>query len=134
MTTVAFDGKTLAADTMAISGGLKRRTQKIFRLGDGRLFGGSGLYEEVLLVRDWLNDGGVKPKLEDFSGLVISNGKAFLLGQLLVLMPLDDKYAVGSGRDFAIAAMQLGKTAKESVEFAAQFDAWTGYEVETLET
>lgn len=47
----------------------------------------------------------------------------------------DKQYATGSGRDFALAAMYLGKTAKEAVEIASLFDTdcGNGVDVMTLE-
>ena len=38
-------------------------------------------------------------------------------------------YAIGSGADFALAAMDLGKTAKEAVEYAMTRDVYTGGKV-----
>lgn len=35
-------------------------------------------------------------------------------------------HAVGSGRDFAIAAMHYGKSAREAVELACLYDVSTG--------
>ncbi len=40
-------------------------------------------------------------------------------------MSLNKQYAIGSGRDFALAAMYLGKTAPEAVELAGRFDTGT---------
>lgn len=46
---------------------------------------------------------------------------------------IEDKLrAWGSGRDFALAAMHLGKTAAEAVTFACQFDSACGNGVDTL--
>ena len=44
----------------------------------------------------------------------------------------DRQAAVGSGRDFALAAMHLGKSAEEAVLVAAEFDPGTGNGVDTL--
>jgi hypothetical protein len=135
VTTIAWDGKTLAADSMSVAGmGLKRVVPKIFRLANGWLFGGSGEYQEVLLVRDWLN-GGEKPgKLDDFGGLLVKGPKeVFRIESKCVLMPIEDAFhACGSGRDFALAAMHLGRSAREAVEVALVFDAYSGGTVEEL--
>jgi hypothetical protein len=45
----------------------------------------------------------------------------------------DKPYAIGSGSDFALAAMDLGKTAEEAVSFAATRDPFTNTEVQKLE-
>lgn len=137
MTTIAWDGTTLAGDTLCVSYNLKREVQKIWRLADGRLYGGSGEYQGVLAVKQWLEDGepdDKEPLLDDFSAMVIDQkGHAFRLESQLVYMPIVEPYfAVGSGRDFALAAMFLGKNAREAVELAALFDIYTGFKVETL--
>ena len=41
-------------------------------------------------------------------------------------------FAIGSGRDFALAAMHLGKTAVEAVEVACHFDSGCGNGIDTL--
>jgi hypothetical protein len=45
----------------------------------------------------------------------------------------DETYATGSGRDYAIAAMHLGKSAAQAVEIASLFDPACGNGVDTLE-
>jgi ATP-dependent protease HslVU (ClpYQ) peptidase subunit len=44
----------------------------------------------------------------------------------------DKQFAIGSGRDFALAAMACGKTASEAVEVASMFDSNCGNGVDTL--
>lgn len=135
MTTIAWDGKTLAGDTVGISACMRRRVQKIFRLSSGDLFGAAGEYDEALLAKEWLEDQSKsKPTLKDFSGLLITEDGAFKLESALIRMPiLEPFHAIGSGRDFAIMAMHLGKTAREAVELTLIYDAYSGGPVETLE-
>ena len=57
MTTLAWDGHHLAADRQC-NGAFKSRARKLWRLGDGRLFGGAGEIEQILAVRAWLEKGG----------------------------------------------------------------------------
>jgi hypothetical protein len=45
----------------------------------------------------------------------------------------DAHHAIGSGRDFAAAAMYLGKTAREAVEVAMALTGFCGHGVDTLE-
>jgi ATP-dependent protease HslVU (ClpYQ) peptidase subunit len=42
-------------------------------------------------------------------------------------------WAFGSGRDFAIAAMACGKSAREAVEIACQFDTGCGLGVDVMQ-
>jgi len=134
MTTIAWDGTTLAGDTLVVAGNLKTAGVKLYRLQDGRLYGGSGYQEQVLAVREWLETAGEKPKLEQFAAILITpDGACLRLEEQLIPMPIQERFhAVGSGRDFAMAAMALGKTALEAVLLAAHWDAWTNDDVMTL--
>lgn len=137
MTTIAWDGKTLAADTQASSCGLKFRTSKIGRLKDGRLYGISGDADYGLAVVDWLN-GGEKPHQadkDDWSTILVIGLDGSINRyerRLIPITVLEHQHAIGSGRDFAMAAMACGKTAKEAVEIASQLDEATGGYIETL--
>lgn len=140
MTTIAWDGMTLAADTRGVVGeSLIIESHKVSRLADGRLYAACGRMADLLLVRDWLTAGGEKPAVDDtFAALLIeTSGQAFRLEEKLIPVPLWEPFhACGSGRDFALAAMALGQTAAAAVLLAMRFDIWTGGHVEsvTLET
>lgn len=117
-----------------IGDSLKVHFVKMYRLADGRLYGGSGTADDVLAVLAWLNEGGDKPTVEHFAALLIdTEGQCARLEGGLRPMPIREPFhSVGSGRDFAIAAMALGKTAADAVALAMQFDPWTGGDVQTL--
>ena len=128
MTTCAWDGHTLAADTRNTSRGLPFQSTKAFRLKDGRLYAGSGSAEDSQAVKAWLESGADKPKVENFVGIVIGHdGSIWRYEDKLVAFQINEPFhAIGSGRDFAIAAMSLGKTARDAVELASRFDIYTG--------
>ncbi len=148
MTVIAWDGKTLAADKRACLGGLIRTTTKIFRAfdpvtSDGVLvgYGGDAACGEELLA--WFKRG-AKPeeypplrKPEDWARLlVIGRGGTICFYENTpypVKFARGQAFAIGSGRDFALAAMQCGKTAQEAVEVATVFDNGCGNGVDTLE-
>lgn len=133
MTTIARDGKTLAADTRSTSGGMPWDCIKAYRLSDGRLYAASGAAEECEAVFAWLENGGDRPAVKDFFALLIEHGKCFRLEDKLVKIPVASKFhAVGSGRDYAMAAMHYGKSAKEAVELACLYDVYTGGPVTEL--
>lgn len=133
MTTVAWDGRTLAADSRSTSGGMPWECTKAVRLADGRLFAGSGSAEECEAVREWLEHGGEKPTVKDFVGILIENGKCFRLEDKLIKLSVESSFhAVGSGRDYAMAAMHYGKTAREAVELACLYDVYTAGPVHEL--
>jgi hypothetical protein len=135
VTTITYDGKTLAADRQCCSS-FKRRARKLWKLPDGRLFGGAGVFEEVLAVRAWLEEGGAKPEgLNDFAGILVDpNGTAYRLEERLIPDRILERcHAVGSGSPFAITAMMAFRsTAREAVLIAARFDPRTGGGVDVL--
>lgn len=99
------------------------------------MYGGSGDVQDMLAVREWLNGQAEKPKVKDyFAAIVIDNGECSRLEDGLVPIPIAERcHAVGSGRDIALAAMVLGKTAAEAVALAMLLDVWTGGEIETIQ-
>lgn len=132
VTTIAWDGKTLAADSRITSGGLPSYVTKAWRLPDGRLLGCAGSMASAHAVYRWLAEGGDKPSApKDFTAMRITNR---IDGPHIEIADegMDfyrihaAKWAIGSGRDFAIAVMALGRSAREAVEIAAQFDIYTG--------
>lgn len=138
MTTIAWDGKELACDSLLSAGGCvvpSDRVQKVFELPDGRLFAGSGRYAEVLMTFDWLRAGCKEPKphLKEMDGIIVSTKGAEYIDDLLRPWPVNARYyAVGSGQDFANVAMELGKTAKQAVAIAMKFDRETGGQIHTF--
>jgi len=133
VTTVAWDGTSLAADRQTNAGGLRGRTRKLFRLKDGGVAGISGDLAYGRAVIRWLNGKGPRPtetpEKADASILLVRPGGHPLLiaGSDLTPYPAGGKFwAIGSGRDFAIAVMDLGLSAEEAVRRAAKFDVYTG--------
>lgn len=141
MTTIAWDGKTLAADKRTSFGSLHSTTSKLHSIG-GCLVAGAGTTALIMEMIEWLK-AGCDPKefpaaqrdgKECVSLLVIHPGGAVRQyeNSPYPLVIENEFWAIGSGRDFATAAMHLGKTAKEAVEIAAIFDTATGNGVNTL--
>ena len=72
-------------------------------------------------------------KGESCIGVLVSRKGVFALFDGIHPMLIDDpQFAIGSGSDFAISAMSLGKNAKEAVEHAMQFDVGTGGRVDAI--
>lgn len=138
MTTLAYDGKTLAADRQLTLGGTPMPLRKIFRHND-ELIGLSGSVQESLLFLEWYRNGGVsagdKPKLsDDFSALVITDGKIMRYEALLMPWQIDLPFwAAGSGADYALGAMAAGKSAVEAVEIAIRFDTSSGMGIDYVD-
>lgn len=141
MTVIAWDGKTLAADRLGDACGLRRTSTKIFRIGDS-LFGAAGYASRAAEMLAWIQRGGKPDDIpqfqltDDYQDVLIVNpdGRVFIFGKSPTPFEMLDKFhAIGSGRDFAIAAMHLGKSAQEAVEIACLFDTGCGNGIDTLE-
>lgn len=136
MTVIAWDGKTLAADRRATSCGLARTVRKIERY-KGFLLGMSGDHAVAAEMLKWFTCGGDFPAKarEDVATLLVvdhSGVRLFTTGPEPMVV-LDPHMAIGSGRDYALMAMHLGKSAREAVELACLFDVDCGNGVDTLE-
>ena len=128
MTVIAWDGTTLAADKMTSFGGLHGTTTKLHRIGS-LLVGGCGNTAMIQEMLTWIKNGRQVDKFperqrdpqECTSIMVISEDSVILQYEntpypLVIQNPY---WAIGSGRDFAMASMFLGKTALEAVEVAS---------------
>lgn len=143
MTTIAWDGKMLAADRRAQAGyGLIFTTRKIMRTADGRLIGGAGQADIAEAMKKWLSlpepERGERPLFQetgDHNTIVLEimlDGTCLRHEQYGCVAVLDQFHAIGGGRDFAIAAMALGKSAAEAIELASRFDCGTGNGIDVL--
>jgi ATP-dependent protease HslVU (ClpYQ) peptidase subunit len=135
VTSIAWDGSTLAADSQITVGSTKYQGTKIFRLSDGSLFGGAGDGSTVNRARDYL-DGKRKtrPKMDGAVFIRIMPDKEIrLYAGTWDYEVLSDRFvAVGSGADFALGAMECGKGAVQAIEIACRRDAASGLPVESL--
>lgn len=143
MTTVAYDGTTMACDTLATDNwGMKEfRDIKINR-GIDWIVGSAGetgqIYRWLSKVRntrtaeELINIYGYEDYSKDVNDpallLVCADGVFRHAGGWFVECHRG-YHAIGSGRDYALAAMALGKSAKEAVALAMQFDNGTGGEI-----
>ncbi len=140
MTVIAWDGRTLAADKRMSFGTSFAVTTKIFRIG-GMLVGVAGDAALAREMADWVCDGmqaetfPTKARTDPISMLVIRlDGSLHYFTSSPVPMVLEDKvFTLGSGCDFAAAALYLGKTAREAVEVAIALDSGCGNGIDTLD-
>lgn len=143
MTIIVWDGKTLSADKRSLNNGLCLTVTKIYRLKTGELFGMSGEMVFCSQVKEWVEAGCIvadfptaqRDKDDWQPCLVVSrDGKGRVYERTPFPNTYDDNWcALGSGRDYAVAALHLGKTAKEAVEVACLFDCGCGNGIDTLE-
>jgi ATP-dependent protease HslVU (ClpYQ) peptidase subunit len=138
VTTIACDGKSMAGDGQRDHCGTIIATDaaKVRKLSDGRILGTSGDVSFGIEFEEWLLTGGEKPKLQGdsaFSAIILHpDGTAEFSGHECVLIPLSLPFAIGSGMDFAIGAMECGRTALEAVQIASKRDAHTGGQITVL--
>lgn len=140
MTVVAWDGKTLAADKRAVNNGLARTVTKIRKIGP-LLVGVAGDCTCGLEMFKWIEHGRDPAKFpakqldkeEWATVLVIEGGQVRVYERSPEPMTFEgEHFACGSGRDFAIAAMHLGKSAAEAVAVACLFETSCGNGVDEI--
>lgn len=147
MTTVAFDGKTMACDSCWTYGGaVDTLSTKIIRLSSGALFGTAGQNDSraVTALIDKVKTPAQMPSYEALMNvrasvlglLVLPKGRMFKISTTLTAPEMwDDEMedfgmweisgpfsAVGSGSDLAMVAMDCGKVARDAVRIACKYD------------
>lgn len=143
MTTIAFDGKSFAADTCCTGQyTLQEPFLKLWGVGDFWI-AGAGTVHAITRWIDWFTtDGSDYPysSSEDslFEAMMVVNKKTFTLdvyefaSSLPVLTGVTSPYAAGSGGDFAMGAMLAGKTAVEAIRIAAKLDPLTNDDIHAV--
>ena len=144
MTTIAWDGKTMAADKQSTGGGMKYLSLegKMHRgtyHGMPALFAGAGTSVYCDAVIEWLRAGmpNDKPEMpaapDSFTVVVATELGIFEYIDSLRPIPLGvRKWAIGSGAEYAFGAMAAGASAKRAVEIACTLDVNSGMGVDTL--
>ena len=139
MTTVAFDGRTMAADTLATDAwGMKETVRDKILRGPDFLAGSAG--QNGAIKRWWAQVSGMSLAevlaygYPDFDA--DRNDPAIMLADAAgniwrhvtggFFQVSRGFHACGSGRDYALAAMSMGKSAAEAVAIAMEFDHGTG--------
>lgn len=146
MTTIAWDGRTLAADRCSWSNGVRRQTRKVFKITrhtDGKeiLIAFAGVQAWAVAVLHWLKDGGEKPRHKDFGvepdlqcAIVIERGGriSMMTNQLTYLPVRERKYAFGGGQECAWGALEAGANAKQAVRIAMKRTDYAGFGVDSV--
>jgi hypothetical protein len=145
MTTIAFDGKTLCADTLAVDGtGFPSQVTKLI-VQRGFAWALAGQMAQSLRLQRAIGglclnavlDAGYaayKKDEDDPIILLVSSGGVAYKHTSGFFVPVREPFcAAGSGRDFALAAMHLGKSAKEAVMIASVFDVYTNDKVFSIQ-
>ncbi len=90
----------------------------------------AGYHDIGLLWRAWLEQGALaadRPALPDFGGLQLDRkGQLWVYTSACVPMPLTHPwYALGSGSDYAMAALYCGRSILEALRVTTHFNVYT---------
>jgi hypothetical protein len=150
MTTIAYDGISIAADSAKFGGERLRistSAQKIFQR-DGKVFATAGNFVLQEPWIKWYLDGhdpakkpaGVHDREDDIGLWVFDGGKLWQFSsELPYPSEVSAPFAMGSGSDFAMGAFRLGDvvdrrvTAKEAVAAAIACDPFSGGPVQVID-
>lgn len=148
MTTIVWDAtsRTLATDSREVwDDHLIGKSKKLYALDRKNCWiAVAGPSEVGVLVVNDLNKFINSPqtvlhssgnaKYKGFAGVLIYDSVPYAVLSRMVPMPIyDPHFTLGTGGPYALAALKLGKTAKEAVQFASQFDNNTDEEVQLIQ-
>lgn len=141
MTTIAFDGKTMACDTRVTCGSSYYNTDTKIYENDDYVIGVAGDAGVGAMLIDCPYILQARHYDFDFEALVFTKDTQKLYKvafykswdcALSSVIPVADGFsAVGSGYPYALAAMYLGNTATHAVTVSAEFDTNTGGKIIT---
>ena len=141
MTVIVWDGHTLAADKRTVNSGYKGGiVTKVYRW-DGGLCAFAGDLDVGVQMVHWLRDGAKsadfpKQQAEKAASafmVIYADGRVAKYETMPVPLFFESPVsAMGSGRDYAYAALHLGCDARRAVEVACALDASCGNGIDTL--
>lgn len=153
MTVVAWDTKTLSADSMETDdhGFHMGNCTKLYRLKSGGILGECGMSDNraIISLLDSVKDEVDLPSRAELEAtrsngtylLILPDKKAYHINVeeiddfarfVASISPLKGSFAIGHGGDFARAAMALGKTSQDAVRLACRFSAFCQLPVQTI--
>lgn len=142
MTTIVVKDGTIYADSLAVTGDWKHRQpiEKVLKTKKGHIACAGDLADLYMLrkiveemeeqdveIDKYITDSCFNE--EDRSALLYVVGKNVYLYNSCMFIPLGTEHAIGSGSVFAIAALELGHTAREAVEVAIKLDPYSGGDI-----
>ena len=143
MTCIAWDGKTLAADRQSTGANTRLAITKIAKVHteDGPvLIGVAGRAVDMQAFFHWAKTGfdlGAWPEALKECGsealVILPSGQTLTYEDSpYPIVFHEQQRAIGSGMHFALAAMHLGKNARQAVEVACALDVACGMGIDTL--
>lgn len=135
MTTIAakFSALEIAADSM-ISGEDSFYLASKLRKGKNSIYGACGDWDKVLKAFQLLENNATEWESDlDVSILELRGDGIWVYENTITPVHIkNDFWAVGTGANFAICAMRLGKSPAEAVAIAEEFDPFTHGPIESL--
>jgi len=141
MTCIAYQNGTMAADKQATVANMARTVTKIFK-NNGWLYGFSGDGARCMEMMEWLTSGHDPERLPKFQRdpetcvivLAVNPEGVIHIFEASHQPNIveEDYHAIGSGRDYAMAAMYLGHGPVVGVAVASHFDCTCGRGVDVL--
>jgi len=141
MTVIAWDGKSLCADKRGVANGWKFTITKIFKIEEG-LVGIDGNADIGIQLIEWFKEGAnpkdypeVQKNDDRYAHMLLITPEKKILKYERQPYPIlieEPFCASGCGRDFALAALSLGKSSREAVELASRFDTGCGNGIDEL--
>jgi len=135
MTTIAYRDGILAGDRQATAGELSSyRFRKVHKRKDGALIGGCGVNSLLHRYTTWFLNGeqGFKPHMgsnpdDDIDVLIVRPDGTVEFHDRFGGYKIEGKFfAIGSGAEYALGAMQFGASARQAISCAAKHDRNTG--------
>ena len=124
------------ASDRRVSGAPMHDVPKLFRIG-GSIIGVCGDYAQALRFLEWRRNPDARPTFTgepNFQALELTaDGKILWWGvEMIPIQVSKPFYAIGSGSEYAIGAMSAGRSPKQAVKIASQWDSATGGEIQTM--
>jgi hypothetical protein len=144
MTTIAWDGKTLAVDRQADNGETRETVTKLrwrYTAEGKEVMAWTGFHEQGLWLAEWYFAGADRSKWPEFQAskdwtiLVVAGPKGVKVYERLpIAQKIEDAFmAWGAGRNLALGAMAAGADACQAIEIATRFDIHTGQGVNSID-
>ena len=138
MTTVVWDGESIASDSRATAGGtvLAGKCQKIFR-NKGAVYAVCGEVATAIAMKDWLIAGADPDdypmfNADEYTVLMIKDRVGYVYAGERFPFEVSPPFAMGTGKEIALGALLAGADIQQAVEIACQLDPESAAPVKVL--
>jgi ATP-dependent protease HslVU (ClpYQ) peptidase subunit len=133
MTTIACNREMMAGDSLGTADSESFTIRKIFRKGS-TLIGAAGECSDIPKFVAWFGSKESIPDLrEDFTAIILTAEGIFTCTKdCQMIHVLDPYYAIGSGRQGAMVAMDKGEDPRQAVASACKRDLYSGGRIDVL--